>query len=226
MVPAGRHTFLYAAVKGGANQGPLQSGWARWIRPARAGVLQDASSLAVYAEGYLLYAQENTLIARPFDATRLVFTGNGGTVAESLRVTSFGAMPALTQRSRYRPAAGWRISPRSPTSSLGSTATGTRWVCWTASGVSQSLGAASGCRPTARRHPHGRCGRQSGYLNLRSAERLPTRFTSDPGDDEDGIWSPDGKTIVFDSNRRASTLSIGRQSMALLGASSCSTRTT
>ena len=31
---------------------------------------------------------------------------------------------------------------------------------------------------------------------------LATRFTFDPGNDDDGVWSPDGKTIVFDSNRK------------------------
>jgi Tol biopolymer transport system component len=34
------------------------------------------------------------------------------------------------------------------------------------------------------------------------ARGLRTRFTFDPAAESDAIWSPDGKTIIFDSNRR------------------------
>src|SRR6266852_3721570 len=45
-------------------------------------VVAEANSNAVYSQGYVLFLRETTLMAQPFDATRLVTTGDAVSVAE------------------------------------------------------------------------------------------------------------------------------------------------
>src|SRR5262249_40303757 len=40
------------------------------------------------------------------------------------------------------------------------------------------------------------------YNLARGQSNSPTRFTFDPANEYDGIWSPDGQTIVFNSARK------------------------
>ena len=53
-------------------------------------VLLRSPAAAVYASGHLLYLRETTLMARPFDAARLAFTGDAFPVAEKILMPAIG----------------------------------------------------------------------------------------------------------------------------------------
>jgi hypothetical protein len=50
-------------------------------------LLNADSSNVGYAQGYLLFLRETTLMAQPFDARRLVLTGDAGPIAEDIRIS-------------------------------------------------------------------------------------------------------------------------------------------
>ena len=52
--------------------------------PRESRVLAQANSNAVYASGYLLFLRDNTLMAQPFDAKRLITTGEAVPIAEQI----------------------------------------------------------------------------------------------------------------------------------------------
>ena len=63
-------------------------------------MVAESSGPAVYAQGYLLYLRDDTLMAQPFDATRLATTGEAVQLAEGIptyttssRIGAFAASP-------------------------------------------------------------------------------------------------------------------------------------
>ena len=84
-LPDGRH-FLYAAAgdpTSGVYVGSLDS-------PDRTRLL-DSFANAQYASGFLVFPRAGTLMAQPFDATRLALSGEAMAVAEQRRFQSGGA---------------------------------------------------------------------------------------------------------------------------------------
>ena len=85
LLPDGRHFLYLARGNGGAGAvgnavivGSLDGDDGR--------ELLRSEAAAEYAAGYLLYAREETLMARPFDAERLEFTGDAVPVCEDVMV--------------------------------------------------------------------------------------------------------------------------------------------
>jgi Tol biopolymer transport system component len=76
-LPDGKH-FLYTSRGQGIFLASLDGSM-----PARR--LLEESSNAQYADGFILYSRESTLLARPFDARRLQFTGPPVTIAQSVQ---------------------------------------------------------------------------------------------------------------------------------------------
>ncbi len=80
-LPDGQH-FLYrpstAPGGGPAYVGSLNSAERKFL-------INADSSNVVYSEGHLLFLRENTLMAQPFDAQRLVLTGDAFPIAENIR---------------------------------------------------------------------------------------------------------------------------------------------
>ena len=80
-LPDGQH-FLYRASTGPGG-GPIYVGS---LDSAERKLLLNAdSSNVVYSQGYLLFLRETTLMAQPFDARRLVLTGDAFPIAEKIR---------------------------------------------------------------------------------------------------------------------------------------------
>ena len=75
-LPDGKH-FVYTSRGRGVFVASLDSTEA----PRR---LLEESSNAIYSSGFLLYSRENTLLARPFDAAAMKFTGPAEVLAQSL----------------------------------------------------------------------------------------------------------------------------------------------
>jgi Tol biopolymer transport system component len=199
-LPDGKN-FLYLAIgTGGAPSGVFA---ASLDSTDRTRVMPEGSNIA-YANGSLLFMRDTTLMAQSFDASRRALVGDAVTVAEQLQV------PFLPSNTR-----GLRLGPFSVSQTgvlvfqTGSGATGQ--LTWfdrsgkqlgtvgdradfgdlflSPDGTRATASLRSGSQPT-----------DSWVIDL--ARGVRTRFTFDPSDEFEGVWSPDGNTIAFNSSRK------------------------
>jgi serine/threonine-protein kinase len=143
--------------------------------------------------GHLVFVRGTTLMAAPFDLERLEV--NGDPVALLEGITRTGASAAQYELSDngtlvYRP---------------GTTTVGGRLLTWVArDGREQALAMKPGDYGNARVSPDG--GHiavwDSGDIWIHDLARsTTTRLTTDPSNDVNPLWTPDGERVVFASNR-------------------------
>jgi eukaryotic-like serine/threonine-protein kinase len=193
-LPDGWHYLFAAGVAGVPNRRDLHV--ASLDSPKSTLLVTDASR-AAYASGYLLYVREGTLLAQPFDAERLRVTDDAVSVAEGLwflRVTgsadySLSNNGVLTYR-------------------RGAIASRLVWVDRRGEETGSVGEPKNYCSP--RISPDGRSlavnvidpriGTSDVWMEdlVRGAS---TRLTFDAGIENQPIWSPDGRQIVFAANR-------------------------
>ena len=182
--------------------------------------IAPAQSLVTYAPpGYLLFVRENTVVAQPFDAKALKTTGEPVPLAEHVGTVSTGLAKFSTSRNgvlAYR---------------TGESASRLLWV--DRNGRELSTVGDAGDYSDTMLSPSGdrlafviadpRVGRADIWLRD-LARGVSSRFTFDPADDVSPLWSPDGTTIVFSSNRNGSQFDLymkttagGGQEQLLLG---------
>ncbi|HYB53579.1 MAG TPA: protein kinase [Thermoanaerobaculia bacterium] len=199
-LPDGRH-FLYLA-RSQTNPGEGHAILAGSIDGEPEKLLLRSPAAVQYASGRLLFLRETTLMARPFDAKRLVFTGEAVPVAERIFQPSPQVALGVYSASQngvlvYQTARG------------GEAGTRLQWFGRDGKAL-EAISDPGGYREVAL-SPDGKWAAASLRDNTTGTHDLwifdlvrglRSRFTFDPSDDRDPVWSPDSRTIVFSSNRK------------------------
>jgi eukaryotic-like serine/threonine-protein kinase len=194
-LPDGRH-FLYAATVNPSNDATICVGS---LDSREARIVAEANSNAVYASGHLLFLRKNTLMAQPFDEKRLTTAGEAVPVAEDVVDQSMRARGVFTVSDN-----GTLIFQ----SGVPATQTLT-WLDRTGKRV-ETVGqpgefSTSFLSPDGKRAAvtvYDRAGHNNDLWIYDLARNLRSRFTFDPGDENFGVWSPDGSQIIFGSERK------------------------
>jgi Tol biopolymer transport system component/tRNA A-37 threonylcarbamoyl transferase component Bud32 len=213
-LPDGRH-FLYIAAPGLMEEGDIRIGS---LENGEQGgivnrVLGKADSQAVYSpglaartkpglnQGYLVYLRDQSLVAQAFDTSRLEFAGEAINVAEHI--------PAL----RDSVHAPFAVSPAGVLAYQAGAAT-TLDLVWLDRGgkrIGAVIGAGGDTGTLGAMHisPDRRLAALAVTVANNAdiwiydlARGTRSRFTSNPAHEAGAVWSPDGKTIVFNSDRR------------------------
>jgi Tol biopolymer transport system component len=195
-LPDGRH-FLYLAWSETPQDRAVYIGSLDSKNRTR---LLSGDSMAVYAApGFVLFASGGSLMARPFDADRLAFTGDAVPIVEHFHTGQLGRGP-------FHASDDGTLIYRS-----GGAVTANRQLLRVdrTGKTSRPLGAPFGA-VTLRLSPDGKRVAFSENLGNPGTEDLwiydivrniRTKLTTDPSIDHWPVWSPDGSRLVFDSSR-------------------------
>jgi eukaryotic-like serine/threonine-protein kinase len=196
-LPDGEH-FLYVAVASRPGETTAARGVyvGRLDSPDSSRVVIDEASHAMYAQGHLLYLRDNVLVAQPFDTSRLALTGVPTPLTEQVElIGAWSAAFAVSETGvlAYQPAAGgsqlvWFDREGRQLDALGEPA---------------SYGDVE-LSPDGQRAAVSVLDRTTNTRDLwvfDVVRGVRTRFTSHPAEDISPIWSPDGREIIFASNR-------------------------
>jgi serine/threonine protein kinase/Tol biopolymer transport system component len=163
-------------------------------------VIVHASSNVAYSAGHLLFMREHSLIAQPFDATRLELAGDAFPIADGVYYD-----PSFNKAIFSASANGLLVYQQ------GVARRDRQLVWYDRSGKRLGLAGKAGDMLDLRLSPDGRrvaiaqFDYQSRNYDIwihEFSRDVPTRFTFDPALHRRPVWSPDGLQIVFASNRR------------------------
>ncbi len=193
-LPDGRH-FLYEQSFGGRLAIHVAA-----LDSREDHAIVEADSNAIYSQGHLLFLRQNTLMAQSFDLKRLVLTGEAVPVAEQVQQIMSPAIGCFSVSSTGLLAY-----------QAGGAGGGLRLTWFDRSGkLAGTLGEAANFGNIEfspdRRSLAARVVDQTGNADIwiyDVARGLRTRFTFDPAAELVVVWSPDGRSVVFNSNRKA-----------------------
>ncbi|MCX6632080.1 MAG: hypothetical protein NTW28_31100, partial [Candidatus Solibacter sp.] len=194
-LPDGRR-FVYLARQA---QGQSQAKWGS-LDGKESGDLPLQSGLLQYAPpGYLLFPREGAVFAQKLDGRSMKLAGApwmvGGPVSQGdgqfsrFSASGNGLLAWITEAPRsfselvWLDASGHRAGAVGPPDGYGSPAL-----------------APDGSRLAVDLYDPSTKTRDIWILDLKNSSR--TRFTFDPGDDLDPVWSPDGRRVAWSSNRK------------------------
>jgi serine/threonine protein kinase/Tol biopolymer transport system component len=191
-LPDGRH-FLYQSEPGLStiSVGSLDGGESK--------VVTEAGSNALYAQGHILFLRNGTLMAQPFDPKRLVTTGEAVPTAEQIQTVLNSGTVGIFSVSEtgmlvYRTGA----------------AAGGLLLTWFDRSGKQEATVGGPANLLAFQFSPDRKSLAADIVDASHSDiwtydvsrGLRTRLTFDAATVSDPVWSPDGRTIVFRSNRK------------------------
>jgi eukaryotic-like serine/threonine-protein kinase len=197
-LPDGRHFLYRVYTTGSAGGGPI---YLATLDSAERKFLLDSDSMNVlYTQGHVLFLRETTLMAQPFDARRLILTGDAFPIVEQI------------QTQGTPPYGVFSASDNGVLAYQTGTATGGSQLAWFDRTGKQMgvLGdpapytdlelAPDGKRASVSIPDQAGKGRDIWFYDL--GRGLRTRFTFGSADALTSLWSPDGSRVVFNSNRK------------------------
>jgi eukaryotic-like serine/threonine-protein kinase len=197
-LPDGRH-FLYSAThEANTDHNTIH---VRDLSSPEDRVVGEADSQAIYSQGFLLFSRQETLMAQPFDAQRGVATGDAAPLEQQIQRLVTSAYADFSASTNGLLA----FSTGSAGDNLQLT-----WVDRSGKQLG-TLGEPANINDfhfSPDRKSVAAALLPSGTLNnadiwIYDATRgLRTRFTFDPAVDNSPVWSPDGRSIIFASNRK------------------------
>jgi serine/threonine protein kinase/Tol biopolymer transport system component len=196
-LPDGEHFLYFSGSSVGAAEGAEI--YVASLAKHESKLLLSANSNAAYAQGYLLFMRERTLMAQPFDAGRLEMTGEPFPIVEQIqsgRVQAIGIFTVSEQGVLvYQTGAGssgsqltWFDRSGKPIGVLGDLAPYSS-LCLSPDGNRATVSIAD------------QVARTDVWL-YEVTRGLRTPFTFGPAAARQQAWSPDGSRIVFCSNRK------------------------
>ncbi|HKW13560.1 MAG TPA: hypothetical protein VJS69_03655, partial [Candidatus Krumholzibacteria bacterium] len=194
-LPDGKH-FLFVALPGKDNQSPTRVGTVGGISGP---VVVTASGRAAYAAGYLLFNQNGSIMAQPFDAAALKLSGSPA-IVRGLKDASgqYSGSPALEAS-----AAGTLIQREVQQND-------TRLVMVDRSGRSlHQIAVPAGVYRQLRFSPdatrltltYSKNGDPDRVWLVDIARGITTRFAFEGSFDVAPVWSPDGTRVIWGSDR-------------------------
>jgi serine/threonine protein kinase/Tol biopolymer transport system component len=163
-------------------------------------LLSTNTGTVVFTQGHLLFLRGTTLMAQPFDARHLVLTGDAFPIAEQIQIQS-------------NPNAGYGLFSASGNGVLayqtGAGTTGSQLVWFDRAGKQVGTLGDSATYADLVLSPNEKQasvsisdGQQRDIWLYDVARGLRTRFTFDPADELNSVWSPDASRLVFNSRRK------------------------
>lgn len=195
-LPDGRH-FLYSVTSREESNNAVYIGSLGSNERTR---LMAGNSTVIYAEpGYLLYQRAGTLFAQPFDAKKLIVTGEPVQIADKI---PYGATGQGSFDASQTGVLIFREGAAAATHQL-------VWLDRTGKNLKIAGEPASygtfNLSPDGKQIAFDRTDLGNEDLWLMEWERgVSTRFTFNPTSDFGPVWSPDGLRIAFNSNRTGS----------------------
>jgi Tol biopolymer transport system component len=191
-LPDGKH-FLFTSGIAPVSRKAIRLGS---LNSTESTILLDADSDAIYSAGYLLFLRGDTLMAQPFDQSNLRLSGEALPAVEHVQGNqnnSLGAFSASVSGLLAYAAGGaefeltWFDRKGNRIGSLGDAAQFNR-LEFSPDRRNLAVSITTGSNMD---------------IWLYDVERgLPRRFTFDPATELQAVWSPDERTIVFDSDRK------------------------
>jgi len=196
-LPDGRH-FLYSAVSTPlpADHVTIRVGS---LDSPESKVVMEADSQAIFVRGHLLFVRGSTLMAQRFDPRRLTLSGDATPVADQVEVSQAGLLGffaasesgVLVYNGGEKPPfeAAWYD----------------RGGKWESSLISMARFATDALELSPDRRTAALPVEEQNNEDIwlyDVAQGRKTRFTFDPARDTTPIWSSDGRSIVFSSNRK------------------------
>jgi serine/threonine protein kinase len=206
LLPDGRHVLYLARRAGGVDGERGAEGNAVMVAPLDGGgeprLLVHSEAAADYASGHLLFVRDETLMAQPFDPVAATLSGEPVPLAEGLGILGGSAFATFS------------VSANGVLSHQKGARASSRRLQWLDLGGQEGdyVGEAASHRDP-QVSPDGQwvvtaiVDPQTGTSDLwviETARQVATRLTSDPGNDQSPIWSADGKSVLFHSDRAGS----------------------
>ncbi|HYL84486.1 MAG TPA: hypothetical protein VE263_09645, partial [Candidatus Angelobacter sp.] len=192
-LPDERHFLFYAVSVSGENDGT----YAGSLDGGNPVLVMPGESHAVYApSGYLLFVRDGTLMAQPFNASKLSLSGDAMPLAENV------AFNVVIRRGIFAVSQNGTLVYETATS-------GAKKILWydrsgkqiAETGAPSDLGSQSISPDGTKLAVSDSSGGKPDIWVYDLARGIKTRITHAPGINADPFWPPDGKSVCFLSNR-------------------------